>query len=387
MDIFGTRPNSGKLLSTHHLSVILTSRTAIGERGKSAVTLGTTEAPQMRRCTRLAAAGGFTLVELLVVVAIIGLLMAMLLPAIQQARETARRSSCVNNMRQIGVAVHMYHNAHDAFPPGGYVTGYNPEDPTYTCWTIQILPFLEQKEVYDRYNQFETNDSPANKTVRETFIPSYSCPSDIFRNVPTVPNTGPPGTPRYMPGSYRGVGGKSDGSSGAWDGIAVNTKVNNPPYKALPRRWKGVFHVVDRHLRPESFAAVTDGLSNTLMVGEYSTRPISAPPNNKNPLVIQKINETNGMARRTFWACTYGPYNRSEAIPESRTLLGDFDRCSMIGGQGAWKPCDRAWGSFHTDLLNFLLCDGSVQTFSLTIDTKIFAEAATMAGKEFAPLP
>jgi hypothetical protein len=93
------------------------------------------------------------------------------------------------------------------------------------------------------------------------------------------------------------------------------------------------------------------------------------------------------MARRTFWAYTYGPYNRSEAVPESRTLLGDLDRCSRIGGQGDFKPCQRAWGSFHTDLLNFLLCDGSVQTFSVTIDTKIFAEAATIAGKEFAPLP
>src|SRR5204863_4209082 len=124
------------------------------------------------------------------------------------------------------------------------------------------------------------------------------------------------------------------------------------------------------------FAAVSDGLSQTLMVGEYSTRPSKAIGRS-----------TNGMSRRTFWAYTYGPYNRSDAMPESRTLIGDYDRCTAIGGQGAFEPCSRAWGSLHTDLLNFLLCDGSVQTFSLTIDTQIFAEAATIAGKEFAPLP
>jgi prepilin-type N-terminal cleavage/methylation domain-containing protein len=326
----------------------------------------------MRR--NLRATTGFTLVELLVVVAIIGLLAAMLLPAVQQARETARHAACINNLRQIGLAIHQYHSAHQAFPPGGVSPGPCCAVQSYTSWTIQILPFLEQRDLYYAYNQLAPNESRANKKVRETFLAFYSCPSDVYRNSLTVPYSGPARDQNipYMPGSYRGVGGKIDGTFDnpyrpAWD--------SNPFHNQLPRRWRGVFHVVDGRLAPESFAAVSDGLSNTLMVGEYATRPSKA------------ITSGNGLSRRTFWAYTYGSYNRSDAMPESRTLLGDYDRCTLVGGQLEWWPCDRAWGSLHTDLLNFLLCDGSVQTFPITMDTNIFAEAATIAGKEFAPLP
>jgi prepilin-type processing-associated H-X9-DG protein len=108
------------------------------------------------------------------------------------------------------------------------------------------------------------------------------------------------------------------------------------------------------------------------MVGEYSTLPSRTEI---------------GLKRRTFWAYTYGSYNRSDAVPESRTLIGNYDRCTSLGGQGGKQPCDRAWGSLHTDTFNFLLCDGSVQSFSITMDAKIFANAASMAGKDLALLP
>jgi prepilin-type N-terminal cleavage/methylation domain-containing protein len=332
----------------------------------------------MLRSKGAAEATGFTLVELLVVIAIIGLLMAMLLPAVQLAREAGRRASCTNNLRQIGAAIHLYHDCHEAFPPGGVSPNPCCANESYTSWTIQILPFLDQKATYDLYNQLETNESRANKAVCNTFMPVYSCPSDISRNTAIVPASGPAWDKKmtYMPGSYRGVGGKSDGASGSWDG-AWRT---DPSYKQLPRRWRGVFHVVDARLRPESMAAVTDGLSNTLMVGESSTWPSKATGTS--------VRDTSGgLSRRTFWAYTHGSYNRSDAIPESRTLLGDYDRCTSLGGQGGFEPCNRAWGSFHTDTLNFLVCDGSVQTFPVTIDMKLFAESASIAGREFAPLP
>jgi prepilin-type N-terminal cleavage/methylation domain-containing protein len=322
----------------------------------------------MRRSKSATPATGFTLVELLVVIAIIGLLVAMLLPAVQAARESARRTSCINNLRQIGAAIHLYNDAHQAFPPGGISPGPCCSVESYTSWTIQILPFLEQRAVYDLYSQLETNESRANKAVREAFISVYSCPSDIRRNALDLPNSGPGNAMKlpYMPGSYRGVGGRSDGTNGAWWDVTRRTMP--------PRKWRGVFHVVDAHLKPETFAAVRDGLTNTIMVGEYTTRPSKAIP-------------ASAGSRRTFWAYTYGSYNRSDAVPESRTLLGDYDRCTSLGGQGGHEPCNRAWGSFHPDVLNFLLCDGSVQSYSLSIDMKRFVESATIAGREYIPLP
>jgi prepilin-type N-terminal cleavage/methylation domain-containing protein/prepilin-type processing-associated H-X9-DG protein len=331
------------------------------------------------QCAQRRAAAGFTLVELLVVIAIIGLLVALLLPAVQSAREAARRAVCINNVRQIGLAVHMYHGVNESFPPGGVSPGPCCSNESYTSWTIQILPFLEQKSVYELYRQGETNESRANRKVRETFVSVYSCPSDIERMTPIVPDSGPAWDLKlkYMPGSYRGVGGKSDAILGSWDG---SWNVHKSKGK-LPSRWRGVFHVTQsqiggRRYCAERFASVVDGLSSTLMVGEYSTPPSVTSTSGRDPL-----------SRRTFWAYTYGPYNRSDAFSQSRTLIGDYDRCSEIGGVGEFKPCYRAWGAFHPGAFNFLLCDGSVRTFSVTMNTRVFADAATIAGHEVAPLP
>ena len=287
------------------------------------------------------------------------------------------RAGCINNLRQTGTAIHLFHDAKQSFPPGGYSPDPCCSTDSYTSWTIEILPFLEQKPTYELYNQAATNESIENKAVRETFIPVYSCPSDIARNVKGIPDSGPGGDLNlwYMPGSYRGVGGRSDAVSGWWD--------NTPEYLKLSRRWRGVFHVIDGvppgvqgrkpHLQPETFATVRDGSSYTIMVGEYCTRPSRA---------ILRRRYPTGLSRRTFWAYTHASYNRSDAVPQSRTLLADYDRCTSIGGQGGFKPCDRAWGSFHTDVNNFLLCDGSVRSLPLTIDMQLFANAATIAGKD-----
>jgi prepilin-type N-terminal cleavage/methylation domain-containing protein len=328
----------------------------------------------MRRARRTAAATGFTLVELLVVIAIIGLLMALLLPAVQMARESARRASCINNLRQVGAAIQLYHDHHNSFPPGGISPGRCCSAESYTSWAIQILPFIEQRDVYDLYSQLEPNESPANRKVREWFMPLYSCPSDIMRNTKSIPDSGLAKERKlnYTPGSYRGVGGKSDGVTGWWD--------NYPAYEKLPRRWRGVFHVMHERLRPENYGCVTDGLSNTLLVGESTTRPRKLPPH-ADPRTF------NPLGRRTYWAYTYSAYNRSDAVPQSRTLLGDVDECTTTGGPGDEAPCHKAWGSLHPELLNFLLCDGSVQTFPLTMDMHVFADAATIAGREFAALP
>ena len=109
---------------------------------------------------------GFTLVELLVVITIIGILIALLLPAVQAAREAARKMQCSNNLKQIGLAMHNYHTAIGTFPPGEIAVGINLAT-NYTNWAIAILPYMELQNLYSQYNQNATNDHASNQTVRE----------------------------------------------------------------------------------------------------------------------------------------------------------------------------------------------------------------------------
>ncbi|GIW92533.1 MAG: hypothetical protein KatS3mg110_0574 [Pirellulaceae bacterium] len=95
---------------------------------------------------------GFTLVELLVVIAIIGILVSLLLPAVQAAREASRRMACSNNLKQLALAVHNYHDTYKVFPPGGITPGPCCSTPSAGTWTLFILPFLEQQTVADQYN-------------------------------------------------------------------------------------------------------------------------------------------------------------------------------------------------------------------------------------------
>src|SRR3954468_24993586 len=97
---------------------------------------------------------GFTLIELLVVIAIIGVLVALLLPAVQAAREAARRVQCVNNLKQVGLALHGYHDAHNTFPAGGWIAlfGQPATANMNSGWSASVLPWLEQRALYDGLN-------------------------------------------------------------------------------------------------------------------------------------------------------------------------------------------------------------------------------------------
>ena len=128
---------------------------------------------------------GFTLVELLVVIAIIGILAGLLLPAIQQAREAARRTSCGSNLMQLGLAAHHYEFNMEHFPPG--VT--NADGPIrneaigqHVSWVVQVLPYIEQNAAYDRFDQELGAYAPANKQIREHGIGILRCPSDPNRS-------------------------------------------------------------------------------------------------------------------------------------------------------------------------------------------------------------
>ena len=137
---------------------------------------------------------GFTLVELLVVITIIGILIALLLPAVQAAREAARRTQCSNNFKQTALALYNYEQQHNCFPPGGLLRDpswvsnaacgpYPPSPPdppviNLPGWAGQILPFLEQENVWDQLDCNKYNYSLPNYNVAKTEIKAYLCPSD-----------------------------------------------------------------------------------------------------------------------------------------------------------------------------------------------------------------
>ena len=150
---------------------------------------------------------GFTLVELLVVIAIIGILVALLLPAIQAARESARRTQCANNLKQIGVALHNYHDSFQKFPYGWDNRGVG--------WTLHLLPFVELNSIYSTIHFQESgpgnwDSGSENQVACETVIPVYRCPS-----MPLPEHVDYNGIANRVPASYRGSAGSESSSDDA----------------------------------------------------------------------------------------------------------------------------------------------------------------------------
>lgn len=313
----------------------------------------------------------FTLIELLVVITIIGILIALLLPAVQAAREAARRAKCTNNLKQIGLALQSYHEAVGSFPPGniqhtaGNCPGMAEPAASYSThfgnWMIAILPYIEQNSLFNAYDKSNNNESAANRPVREMMVAAYVCPSDYTAEGPIVPASGPAAATgaMYAPGSYRTVSGRSD------DGMNY---LDSEMMYDYDRKSRGAIHVVGVWgYGCETIAHVRDGTSNTLMVGEYAT--------STNP------------GRRAFWAYSFAYYSMSGAAAQERTLWGDYDRCVEAGGPGGDNPCKRGWGSFHPGGLHFAICDGSVRFINSSIDMNMFADLATIAGGEAVTVP
>ncbi len=311
---------------------------------------------------------GFTLVEVLVVIAVIGILIALLLPAVQAARETARRIQCSSSLKQIALALHNYHDTHKMFPPGGITLGTAVDrPPSLTNWAICLLPYLEQNAVYETYNQSKANEAPENKTTRETFVSIYLCPSDLATDRLVLPAWGTPHDENctYARGSYRCVAGRSDGHPNWWDCKQVEWPNGMNP---LPAGWRGVLHHVGTGgLTCERLSSLNDGSSSTLAFGERHIKP-------------------DQLDRGTMWAATAVYYNMGTAVPESRTLLVDNDECVAVDPVND-NECKRGWGSFHSGGLNFAACDGSVHLLSRNVDMELFCQLCSIAEGKPAALP
>ena len=204
---------------------------------------------------------GFTLVELLVVIAIIGLLIAILLPAVQMAREAARRTQCHNNLRQIGLALHM-HNDTLGYLPKGWMANEPLGAPGWG-WQTRILPFMEQNNLYNRIDFSLPIQASEMYDVRNTIIPIFICPSDkaekliklreiVDHNFDKGAHDGKKHDP---PDSYREL----DVSKCNYSGVFGTFEIEDTPSMS-----NGTFF----HNSRVKLADILDGLSNTMIVGE-----------------------------------------------------------------------------------------------------------------------
>ena len=297
----------------------------------------------------------FTLIELLVVIAIIAVLIALLLPAVQQAREAARRTQCKNNLKQMGLAIHSYHDTFEKFPPGSIAVNWNntaiANVNTMMGWGIAILPFIDQAPLYNTYNANMNNANTVNQPIYQKNMAAYNCPSDPNAGTMIQPGSGP-ATTTFVMSSYRANAGVSSDCSNYWDGQYGSGTLTSSN--------RGMIHVVDVNYGCEKTANVTDGLSNTLAVGEWET--------------------VNTLNRGTFWAYTYAQYTMSGPAPSCNpTSFGVNDYVKAGNGNNGSK---RAFGSFHVGGVQFLMGDGAVRFISSNINLPTLAALGTIAGGE-----
>lgn len=319
---------------------------------------------------------GFTLIELLVVIAIIAILIGLLLPAVQKVRDSAARAKCQNNLKQLALACHGYHDAIGTYPAGNTTTGNCCGAPSFSSWATDILPYIEQQNLFNRYTVTALNWAATNQFAIAQQVKTMECPSDpnVTRGTDR-PGSGNGSNIQYRFGSYRAVSGFS-GFTGRvfWDTCEPGLINALPaPFRGrLPQEWKGVLHGVGVNSAPcsmgtpETFTAITDGTSNTLLIGEYY--------NNDLP------------RRSTFWAYSYTSYNQSSISDQSRILNFSYLKCNS-GGPGGDNPCKRGFGAAHAGGIQFALADGSVRNISYNVDMRMLGFMATMAGGEIANIP
>jgi prepilin-type N-terminal cleavage/methylation domain-containing protein/prepilin-type processing-associated H-X9-DG protein len=202
---------------------------------------------------------GFTLVEVLVVIAIIGALAGLLLPAVQQARESSRRSQCLNNLRQIGIGFHNFHNARDCFPP-------NVSNPR-CFWTAQLLPYLDENPLAALYNFNVACTDTLNQSAVQTSLAFMGCPSSPGGQLQdsSFPASG---TPKWWAAAcdYQ-----------ASNGPPQTVWTSSPPVASYPKpvNYDGMFKVgnVSRGVKGRQLRDILDGTSQTIAVIESAGRP------------------------------------------------------------------------------------------------------------------
>ena len=357
-------------------------------------------------CAPSCAPRGFTLVELLVVIAIIGVLVALLLPAVQAAREAARRSDCGNKMRQLGIALHNFHDVNLSFPPGSV-----DDDTNCIGWGVAILPYIEQQPLYQRVQTVFDNSTPlagkpkafmilkttvphyvgpdngnidnwtsggqsgqpshANNAayhqaganaIFNTFLPSFFCPSSAFQRFDNGN--------RFGTSTYVGCMGTTTVAYSSYGGA-------NQPDATNEQNGILIYGNVNQNTICTDMAAILDGTSNTFLVGEVGKSRNVHPG-------------FNGHANYPIWA---GGNNEG---PNNSRFIGSVLRITGSGGTLGRTPApvvnpmnpkiaprspnsadnqhisDMAFGSYHPGGAQFTLGDASVRFIPETINANVY---------------
>jgi prepilin-type N-terminal cleavage/methylation domain-containing protein/prepilin-type processing-associated H-X9-DG protein len=324
---------------------------------------------------------GFTLIELLVVIAIIGILIALLLPAVQKVRDAAARIKCTNNLKQIGLALHSYHDANKKFPPG-YVDGNT--DPNSTpdndlgpgwCWATFILPYIEQDNVYKQINLNKPAGTGVNAAISLQPLVIYQCPSDGLQDPFPVYDsnfTSPIAVVAHS--NYVGCNGWEECFNGAGGNPQPGPGADGLPGVFGPGG-AGLFYRNSKN----TFASITDGTSNTIAAGERSGNHAPATwtgafPGGRCPAWMA----TDPPA---VYAPPPGPAYDNADFGEAFVLA----HCNATHLPSADFPIydPDTFYSMHTgNGANFLFADGSVHYLTSGINPVTYQALATIAGGE-----
>lgn len=318
---------------------------------------------------------GFTLVELLVVIAIIGILIGMLLPAVQMVREAARRTQCLNNMRQLGLSLHNYESAHKAFPPSRLIPDDNDipsgvsnsgEQSAFQSWTTLILPFVEQGNLADTYNYRQAwfdNVNSQNYTAISYQLELFKCPSS-----PTKNGRDPFHVINAAAGDYGSINEVKK---------KVYTEVLNidAPSSASRLGLLGKFE-------KNPIASCTDGTSNTFFVGECAGQPDVYIASGRMSMddfanyTDDKVVNFNGQlvpVDGTGWADPDAGFSINGATASGLDKHGPF----MVNKINVSEVF-----SFHDQGASFAMADGSVHFVSESVDAAAFVAMCTRSGGE-----